>query len=94
LRTPSFFVWRDESGQNQSKNPHVLTLPSYSPVYALHIARIRKNLRASVDNKNATSGDFLVNQDDLDIFPLVVGHESERRKRKRLRDTESDFQQQ
>ena len=28
---------------------------------------------------------------DLDIFPLVVGHESERRKRKRLPTREPDF---
>jgi hypothetical protein len=76
------------------KIPNNLTLPSYSPRYAPAIARWIKNLRATVDKKKGACGDSSVFWRHLDIFPLVVGHESERRKWKRLRDTESDFQQQ
>jgi hypothetical protein len=76
------------------KIPNNLTLPTYSPRYAPAIAWDSKNLRAAVDKKKGVCGDSSAFWGGLDIFPLVVGHESERRKWKRLRDTESDFQQQ
>jgi len=47
-----------------------------------------------VDKEKGTFTDYSAFPPRLDIFPFVVGHESERRKWKRLWSTESGVQQQ